>query len=126
VLGLTLTHPAGELLPAWDPGAHVDLVLRPDLVRQYSLCGDPADRMAWRIAVLREPAGRGGSAFVHERLAVGERVDVAGPRNRFPLLRSPSYLFIAGGVGVTPILPMLAAAEGAGARWRLVYGGRRL
>jgi ferredoxin-NADP reductase len=126
VLGLTLTHPAGELLPAWDPGAHVDLVLRPDLVRQYSLCGDPADRRAWRIAVLREPAGRGGSAFVHERLAVGERVDVAGPRNRFPLLRSPSYLFIAGGVGVTPILPMLAAAERAGARWRLVYGGRRL
>jgi len=77
VLGLTLTHPAGELLPAWDPGAHVDLVLRPDLVRQYSLCGDPADRMAWRIAVLREPAGRGGSRWVADELGEGHglRVD---------------------------------------------------
>jgi ferredoxin-NADP reductase len=126
VLGLTLAHPDGDPLPDWEPGAHVDLVLRPDLVRQYSLCGDPADRRQWRIAVLREPAGRGGSAYVHDRLAVGERVTVAGPRNRFPLQRAPRYLFIAGGIGITPILPMLAAAERAGARWRLVYGGRRL
>jgi ferredoxin-NADP reductase len=125
VLGLTLARADGDPLPAWEPGAHVDLVLGPDLVRQYSLCGEPADRRAWRVAVLREPAGRGGSAFVHDRLAVGDRVAAHGPRNRFPLVPSPDYLFIAGGIGITPILPMLAAAERAGAAWRLVYGGRR-
>jgi ferredoxin-NADP reductase len=125
VLGLTLAAGDGAPLPAWEPGAHVDLVLRPGLVRQYSLCGDPADRRSWRIAVLREPAGRGGSAHVHDELGVGERVTVAGPRNRFPLLRSPNYLFVAGGIGITPILPMLATAQRWGARWRLVYGGRR-
>ena len=125
VVGLTLGAVDGAPLPAWEPGAHVDLLLRPGLVRQYSLCGDPADRRSWRIAVLREPAGRGGSAHVHDHLTVGERVTVAGPRNRFPLLRSPSYLFIAGGIGITAILPMLATAQRWGARWRLVYGGRR-
>jgi ferredoxin-NADP reductase len=125
VVGLSLADVDGAPLPAWEPGAHVDLHLRPDLVRQYSLCGDPADRRTWRLAVLREPSGRGGSAHVHDRLTVGERVAVAGPRNRFPLLRSPNYLFIAGGIGITPILPMLAAAQRSGARWRLVYGGRR-
>jgi ferredoxin-NADP reductase len=125
VVGLSLADIDGAPLPAWEPGAHVDLLLRPDLVRQYSLCGDPADHRTWRLAVLREPTGRGGSAHVHDRLTVGERVAVAGPRNRFPLLRSPSYLFIAGGIGITPILPMLAAAQRSGARWRLVYGGRR-
>jgi ferredoxin-NADP reductase len=125
VIGLTLAAADGAPLPAWEPGAHVDLLLRPGLVRQYSLCGDPADRRSWRIAVLREPAGRGGSAHVHDELGVGEPVRVAGPRNRFPLLRSPGYLFIAGGIGITPILPMLATAQRRGARWRLVYGGRR-
>ncbi|RZU23537.1 PDR/VanB family oxidoreductase [Streptomyces sp. BK239] len=124
VLALTLRHPLGEPLPVWEPGAHVDLVLAPGLERQYSLCGDPADRSAWRVAVLREPAGRGGSAYVHEELAPGHRVRVRGPRNRFALRPAPRYRFIAGGIGITPILPMLAAAETAGAEWTLLYGGR--
>ncbi|MEV0171548.1 PDR/VanB family oxidoreductase [Streptomyces sp. NPDC050803] len=122
VIALTLRHPLGEPLPEWEPGAHVDLLLGPDLERQYSLCGDPADRTAWRIAVLREPEGRGGSAYVHEQLH--DKVRVRGPRNHFALLPSPRYLFIAGGIGITPILPMLAAAESAGAEWSLLYGGR--
>ncbi|MFF4501451.1 PDR/VanB family oxidoreductase [Streptomyces sp. NPDC001401] len=124
VLALTLRHPLGEELPAWEPGAHVDVVLGPELERQYSLCGDPADRSVWRIAVLREPDGRGGSAHVHEQLGRGDKVRVRGPRNHFRLETAPRYRFIAGGIGITPILPMLAAAEAAGAEWTLLYGGR--
>ncbi|MEU6512143.1 PDR/VanB family oxidoreductase [Streptomyces sp. NPDC046942] len=124
VLSLTLRDPLGQELPAWEPGAHVDLLLGPELERQYSLCSDPADRSAWRIAVLREPDGRGGSAFVHEELGEGDKVRVRGPRNHFPLESAPGYRFIAGGIGITPLLPMLAAAEAAGADWSLLYGGR--
>jgi ferredoxin-NADP reductase len=124
VLALTLRHPLGEPLPAWEPGAHLDIVLAPGLERQYSLCGDPADRSAWRIAVLRESAGRGGSAHVHEQLGTGAKVRVRGPRNNFRLEPAPRYRFVAGGIGITPILPMLAAAEAAGAEWTLLYGGR--
>src|SRR3954452_21078274 len=108
VLLLTLRHPDGGELPAWTPGAHVDLVLRADLVRQYSLCGDPADRSALRLAVLCEQGGRGGSRFVHERLGEGAPVRVRGPRNNFELVGAERYLFIAGGIGITPIKPMIA------------------
>ncbi|NUS26709.1 MAG: oxidoreductase [Streptomyces sp.] len=124
VLALSLRHPLGEPLPAWEPGAHIDVVLGPGLERQYSLCGDPADRTAWRIAVLREPDGRGGSAHVHEQLGQGDKVRVRGPRNHFTLRPAARYRFVAGGIGITPILPMLAAAEAAGAEWSLLYGGR--
>ncbi|GAB2849537.1 PDR/VanB family oxidoreductase [Streptomyces deserti] len=124
VLALTLRHPLGEDLPDWKPGAHIDVVLGPELERQYSLCGDPADRSAWRIAVLREPDGRGGSAYVHEQLGQGGKVRVRGPRNHFRLEPAARYRFVAGGIGITPILPMLAAAEAAGAEWTLLYGGR--
>ncbi|HWC82897.1 MAG TPA: PDR/VanB family oxidoreductase [Pseudonocardiaceae bacterium] len=124
VVTLTLRDPAGAALPDWQPGAHLDLVLGPDLVRQYSLCGDPAVRDELRVAVLREPDGRGGSAFVHEKLAEGQRVRIRGPRNHFRLTEAPRYLFIAGGIGITPIVPMLAAVQARGADWRLLYGGR--
>jgi ferredoxin-NADP reductase len=90
-------------------------------VRQYSLCGDPADRKCWQVAVLREPDGRGGSACVHDKLTPGDHLDTTHPRNHFPLVDADSYLFIAGGIGITPILPMLAEAR---APWRLTYGGR--
>ncbi|MGW7053511.1 PDR/VanB family oxidoreductase [Streptomyces sp. NPDC054887] len=124
VVRLSLAHPFGERLPAWSPGAHVDLVLGPDLVRQYSLCGDPWDTSLLQVAVLREPRSRGGSLAVHDTLAEGDTVRVRGPRNHFPLVDAPHYLFIAGGIGITPLLPMIAAAERRGADWRLVYGGR--
>jgi ferredoxin-NADP reductase len=124
VLALTLRHPLGEPLPVWEPGAHIDVVLGPGLERQYSLCGDPADRRSWRIAVLREARGRGGSAHVHKGLRTGDKVRVRGPRNHFGLERAARYRFVAGGIGITPILPMLAAAERAGADWTLLYGGR--
>jgi len=124
VVRLSLRHPEGAAVPSWEPGAHVDLVLRPDLVRQYSLCGDPADRSVLQVAVLREQDGRGGSRFVHDELADGDLVEIRGPRNNFALVDAPRYLFIAGGIGITPIVPMVAAADAAGADWRLVYGGR--
>ncbi len=124
VVRLVFRHPAGDRLPPWAPGAHVDLLLRPDLVRQYSLCGDPGDRSVLEVAVLRERAGRGGSAFVHDTLLPGDRVRIRGPRNNFPFVRAERYLFVAGGIGITPLLPMLAAADAAGTDWRLLYGGR--
>ncbi|MFE4800826.1 PDR/VanB family oxidoreductase [Streptomyces sp. NPDC056708] len=121
---LTLRRPDGEPLPHWQPGAHIDLLLADGLVRNYSLCGAPGDRTAWRIGVLRVPDGGGGSAYVHDKLRVGAQVRVRGPRNRFALRPARRYLFIAGGIGITPVLPMLAAVEAAGAQWRLLYGGR--
>jgi ferredoxin-NADP reductase len=124
VVALTLADPSGATLPAWTPGAHVDLVLDDTHVRQYSLCGRPSDQANWRIAVLKASAGRGGSELVHRSLVAGATVRVRGPRNHFPLLPSPRYLFIAGGIGITPILPMIAQAAATGADWRLLYGGR--
>lgn len=114
----------GMPLPEWEPGAHVDLVLDEGLVRQYSLCGEPADCSRYLLAVLREPHGRGGSQYVHDRLAAGDLVEVSAPRNRFPLVAAERYLFLAGGIGITPLLPMIATVAEWGADWRLVYGGR--
>ncbi|KDN17207.1 PDR/VanB family oxidoreductase [Amycolatopsis rifamycinica] len=124
VVTLTLRAPGGEPLPPWEPGAHIDLRLPDDVVRQYSLCGDPSEAAAYRVAVLREPGGRGGSAYVHDKLSPGDRLVVDGPRNHFALVDAESYLFIAGGIGITPILPMLDRVAATGREWRLVYGGR--
>ncbi|MGD9525937.1 PDR/VanB family oxidoreductase [Pseudonocardia sp.] len=125
VVVLDLEHPAGARLPDWTPGAHVDLILPGGVVRQFSLCGDRFDAFRYRIGVLREPDGRGGSAYVHDVLAVGDTVGVGGPRNHFPLVPSQRYLFVAGGIGITPLLPMVRQADMLGADWTLVYGGRR-
>ncbi|MEU4559467.1 PDR/VanB family oxidoreductase [Actinoplanes sp. NPDC023936] len=125
VIALTLTDPGGARLPDWTPGAHIDLVLPGGLVRQYSLCGDRWDPYTYRIAVLRETGGRGGSAYLHDVLDVGEAVGLGGPRNNFPLVPAARYLFIAGGIGITPLLPMIAQADLLGADWQLLYGGRR-
>jgi ferredoxin-NADP reductase len=124
IVKLTMRDPLGRPVPAWKPGAHIDLMLRDDLVRQYSLCGDPADRSSLQVSVLREPQSRGGSRYVHDELAEGRTIRIRGPRNNFELVTEKRYLFIAGGIGITPILPMVAAAEERGADWRLVYGGR--
>jgi cytochrome P450/ferredoxin-NADP reductase len=124
VVSLALRAVDDHPLPPWEAGAHVDLVLGEAPTRQYSLCGDPGDRHEYRLGILRDPEGRGSSLHVHDRLAVGDTVRVRGPRNNFPLVDSPRYLFVAGGIGITPILAMIRTAEAAGAQWRLVYGGR--
>lgn len=125
VIVLTLEHPQGARLPDWTPGAHVDLVLPNGVCRQYSLCGNRWDAFNYRIGVLREPDGRGGSAYVHDELAVGAAVGIGGPRNNFPLVPAQRYLFLAGGIGITPLLPMIQQADLLDADWDLVYGGRR-
>ena len=114
----------GAVLPEWRPGAHIDVLTDIGAERQYSLCGDPADRTAWRVGVLREPAGRGGSLWIHQHLTPGARVRVRGPWNHFTLAPAAGYRFIAGGIGITPLLPMLAAAEAAGTPWTLDYSAR--
>lgn len=124
VVSLTLRHPEGRRLPDWDPGAHIDLVLPTGVTRQYSLCGDRWDAYTYRVGVLREQDGRGGSAYVHDELEVGDLVAVGGPRNNFPLVPSERYLFIAGGIGITPLLPMVRQADLVGADWHLIFGGR--
>ncbi|OXR41909.1 PDR/VanB family oxidoreductase [Nocardia cerradoensis] len=123
VVAVTLADPDGGPVPAWEPGAHIDLVLG-DMTRQYSLCGDPSDRESLTVAVLLEPEGRGGSAYVHDKLEVGDVITIAGPRNAFGLSEAASYLFIAGGIGITPLLPMLRSVDARGVPWRLLYGGR--
>ncbi|MGW5151501.1 PDR/VanB family oxidoreductase [Rhodococcus koreensis] len=127
VVEIALESATGEALPSWAPGAHIDLHCddgEAPLVRQYSLCGQTSDRKSYRVAVRREEHGRGGSRFVHDTLTMGTLVTVGGPRNLFPLREAPRYVFIAGGIGVTPMLPMIAAAQASGAEWRLAYGGR--
>ncbi|MFV0435364.1 MAG: cytochrome P450 [Leucobacter sp.] len=111
-------------LPAWRPGAHVDVVLGNGLERQYSLCGDPSDRLSYTIGVLREDEGRGGSRYIHESAHFGTALTIRGPRNHFELEDADRYLFIAGGIGITPIAAMTREAERAGKPWRLVYTGR--
>lgn len=109
---------------AWEPGAHVDLLLPGGLIRQYSLCGDPMQRDRIRLAVLDEPESRGGSRFIARELEVGDAVQIDGPRNTFELGAAEEYVFIAGGIGITPLLPMIAEAERRAVPWRLAYYGR--
>lgn len=125
VVSLVLVDPSGADLPAWEPGAHIDLVLDDHMVRQYSLNSDPADRGRYRIGVMLEEAGRGGSQRVHTAVAAGDLIEVRGPKNHFPLEEAGRYLFIAGGIGVTPTLPMVAAADRAGVPFRLEYLSRK-
>ena len=125
VVALTLARPDGADLPDWTPGAHIDLVLDDGLVRQYSLCGRTSDTGSWRIAVLQAPDSRGGSIKVHQ-LKESSTVRARGPRNHFPVVASSRYLFIGGGIGITPLLAMIYEVDAAGAEWELHYGGRQL
>jgi ferredoxin-NADP reductase len=124
VVTLTLAAPDGAPLPAWQPGCHLDLHLESGRRRQYSLCGDPGDRRTYRIAVRRITTEGGGSREVHDTLLEGSPVAVRGPRNAFPFVLGEHTLFLAGGIGITPILPMIREAARRGADWTFVYTGR--
>ncbi len=130
ILHLVLTPVGATHFPEWSPGAHVDLFLPgtgqdgEPLVRQYSLCGDPSDLTHYHLGILREPQGRGGSAWVHDRLRVGDDIAVSAPRNHFPFAPTPKILFIAGGIGITPILPMARQAMREGRDWQLIVAAR--
>lgn len=123
VVSVQLQPRSGGLLPAWDPGAHIDLVLPTGIQRQYSLCGPVGERSYYRIGVRRERTSRGGSEYVHAFLRPGQQLTVAGLRNTFQLQRAASYVFVAGGIGITPILPMIRRVESWGVDWKLLYGG---
>ncbi|WP_328945472.1 PDR/VanB family oxidoreductase [Streptomyces sp. NBC_00250] len=124
VRGLVLADPTGAALAPWEPGAHLEVTLPSGAVRHYSLCGDPADRSTYRLGVLREPDGRGGSEEIHTSVGEGTVLAVRGPFNRFPLVSAARYLFIAGGIGITPLLPMVRSLPPGS--WSLLYGGRSL
>lgn len=124
IVELTLAPPDGGPLPGWEPGAHIDLEVG-DVVRQYSLTGLDATADRWTVSVLREQHGRGGSRYVHERVVQGVTVRASTPRNHFELKAgTSSVLFVAGGIGITPVLPMIAQLERDGRDWNLFYCGR--
>ncbi|OBI81345.1 PDR/VanB family oxidoreductase [Mycobacterium asiaticum] len=125
VVALTLADPDGGLLPSWTPGGHIDVQLPSGRRRQYSLCGPPGRRTDYRIAVRRIPDGGGGSIEMHDAFEVGSTLVFEGPRNAFYLGTSEhDVLFVIGGIGVTPILPMIRAAAQRGISWRAIYAGR--
>ncbi|SPX88023.1 PDR/VanB family oxidoreductase [Mycobacteroides abscessus] len=138
VVSVHLAAPDNSSLPRWWPGAHLQVQLPSGLIRHYSLCGDPDDTRRYRIAVRRVPGGA-GSNEIHAALRPGATLTVAGPRNAFPLVatnppvphqnscestRFRKLRFIAGGIGITPILPMLDYAERRTIGWSLIYAGR--
>lgn len=129
VVSLVLASPDGGELPVWRAGAHVDVEMPSGRLRQYSLCGDPANSTRYRIAVRRIPDGRGGSIEMHG-LDVGSRLTIRGPRNAFAFAvpghgsNADHLHFVAGGIGITPILPMMRLAHRLGLDWSMVYTGR--
>jgi ferredoxin-NADP reductase len=125
VVALTLSDPEGGLLPSWTPGGHIDVALPSGRRRQYSLCGQPGRRTDYRIAVRRIAGGGGGSIEMHDAFDVGDTLLFEGPRNGFYLGTSEhDVLFVIGGIGVTPILPMIRVAQQRGINWRAIYAGR--
>lgn len=121
---IVLADSTGRDLPPWKPGAHVELRLPGQLVRQYSLCGDADDLTQWTLCVRHDPDGRGGSDYVYRSLEVDDVLVVAGPRNHFELRVADSYAFFAGGIGITPLRPMIEQVQRAKAKWNLTYLGR--
>jgi ferredoxin-NADP reductase len=124
VLSLQLAAPDGSPLPPFAPGAHIDLALPDGTLRQYSLCGDPSDTSHYRLGIRAVPGGL-SSGFIHRRLRPGELLSISAPRNNFPLAEAVSYLFIAGGIGITPLIPMMRQACAKGRPWTLLYCNRR-
>lgn len=113
---------AGETLPPFEPGAHIDVQLGPGLARSYSLVNDPAERGYYEIAVHHAIDGRGGSRHIHDKWKVGQVVEISAPKNNFPMVEDAAHsVLIAGGIGITPMLPMIARLERLGRSWELHY-----
>jgi len=119
--GYELVDPRGRDLPRFAAGAHIDLRLG-GLLRQYSLCNDPAERRRYCIAVLREDASRGGSRRLHDTARVGDLLEVSMPRNNFSLdAAAERHLLIAGGIGIAPIMSMIAELRRRRADFQVHY-----
>jgi ferredoxin-NADP reductase len=122
IFSYELFHPNGEPLPSFTAGAHIDYYLPDKRVRQYSLCNSPEETHRYKIAVLRDERGRGGSGFIHDNTRVGDAVRISRPRNNFPLNESAKHhLFIAGGIGITPIMAMIERVKALRADFTLHY-----
>lgn len=125
VVVLDLIPVGGAKLPTFEAGAHVDIHIAPGLVRQYSLCSDPADSAVYRLGVLRDPASRGGSTSVYDTLLEGAEVQISAPRNLFPLAsEARRSILIGGGIGITPMIAMAYALHAKGEDFELHYCGR--
>lgn len=130
VVSLELRDPTGQDLPRFTPGAHIEIELRVQqsgktIRRSYSLCNNALERDRYLVAIARAAGSTGGSAAVHDAVQEGDILAIEGPRNNFSLREgAAAYLFIAGGIGITPIIPMIEACEASGVRWRLHYGAR--
>lgn len=125
IKSFTLVHQTRPELPPFEAGAHVTVLLANGMRRPYSLCSDPADNSRYRLGVLREDHGLGGSRAMHD-MRPGDKVFVSHPANHFPLASEAGFhLLIAGGIGITPMLAMVHALKGAGARFRLHYCAQR-
>jgi vanillate monooxygenase ferredoxin subunit len=111
----------GAPLPAFSAGSHIDVQVPGGLTRQYSLCNDAAERHRYRIAVLRDPASRGGSTAMHDAVKAGDVLHISEPRNHFPLQHAKRSLLFAGGIGVTPLLCMAQRLAAIGADFVLHY-----
>ncbi|RPH22180.1 MAG: oxidoreductase [Alteromonadaceae bacterium TMED7] len=121
VCKLTLTSSTGEPLPDWAPGAHIDVFLPGDMIRQYSLCG-ALDAQHYQIAVQLEEQGKGGSRYIHESLQCGAELTISEPRNHFPLTEGENpCLFLAAGIGITPFIPMIEACLAGNRPFSLYY-----
>ncbi len=126
IRGFELRRPDGGDLPEFEPGAHIGVHTPNGELRKYSLCNDPAERDRYEIAVLREAAGHGGSISMVDDVRDGAEIEIAPPQNDFPLVASPAgYTFIAGGIGITPIMSMIRHLKGGpGTKFKLFYCAR--
>ncbi|TGR23000.1 MULTISPECIES: PDR/VanB family oxidoreductase [unclassified Mesorhizobium] len=125
VRSYTLGDASGGELPSFTAGAHIDCHLDNGLLRSYSLCNNPDDRLQYAIAVARDDKGRGGSIFIQDNWRVGSQVAVSLPRNNFPLAaNAAATVLVAGGIGITPMLSMIRTLEGKNAPWTLAYASR--
>ena len=121
-----LVSPDGEPLPEWAAGAHIDIVVAPEYLRQYSLCGDPKDRTKYEISVLREDSGRGGSKLLHRIFAKGRKVFISKPINHFPLAPDGTkHVLMGGGIGVTPMIAFAHECHAKGIDFELHYSVSR-
>lgn len=120
-LAVSLVAENGQPLPAWTPGAHIDLHLANGLVRPYSLTGCAANQAQYLICVARDPASRGGSRYIHDQLRPGQRLMISPPRNGFPLACAPRVILLAAGIGITPLYSMAEHLEASGVPFSLHY-----
>ena len=124
IVAFELARPDGAALPAFSAGSHIDVQLPGGVTRQYSLCNDAAEQHRYRIAVLRDPASRGGSNAMHDTVKEGDTLTISEPRNHFPLVHAGKTLLFAGGIGVTPLLCMAQRLAAIGADFEMHYSTR--